>query len=485
MAQDDLSIWLKASAENKINQKNAWQATLIDHFVDINARGGVNFQKASCTLEGCMKVYSTRVDDVSDNTMKLLGIFNKEEDSKKKAQTKKKSNFIEKNLNHINLKDQSNNIFYDPLFSSILSRNDDYALLDFLQPSDLGIVIYSHKSNDLIMEDEKIDFDVEILPICDSLKDFESIKPFEIEKETTVDEYVFDDDFNDNNQLIDNTFNDFTDINKEDSGCDGEPVETEIREISQFHETPFGYFKGWAGPAHWKSNLSLAKKANTQNIKKTKQRYFLDFTLPGDSSILEIKTDTIMSKEAILERRKSKNFLPEDYSYETKDLYKFLIKDGYFEQFKNTQHTDGYTNVKIRNEDAANDTLDGDLHNNQMNDFVDDCVDYSDQPFDNDLSFQMEKSLNLGNDSEEITPSNLKFTRVAKRVDIKKLKENVNKIIEKDNTRLSDICGKIAQFYTPKEAKEISPHLCLISILHLANEKGLQLSQQNGDLIIN
>ncbi len=173
MAHDDLSVWLKASAENKITQKNAWQATLIDHFVGIKPKGNVNFQKASCTLEGCMKVYSTRVDDVSDNTLKLLGIFNKDENPKKKQQTKKKSNFIEKNLGNISLKEQSNDNFYDPLFSSILSRNDDYCLLDFLEPSDAGMVIYSHRSEDLIMSepdyDERLDFNETNMNNCESM----------------------------------------------------------------------------------------------------------------------------------------------------------------------------------------------------------------------------------------------------------------------------------------------------------------------------
>jgi condensin complex subunit 2 len=33
----------------------------------------VNFQKASCTLDGCVKIYSYRVDSVATETGKLLG----------------------------------------------------------------------------------------------------------------------------------------------------------------------------------------------------------------------------------------------------------------------------------------------------------------------------------------------------------------------------------------------------------------------------
>lgn len=480
MVQDDLSIWLKASAENKITQKNAWQATLIDHFVDINANNSVNFQKASCTLEGCMKVYSTRVDDVSDNTMKLLGIFSKEDDPKKKT-TKKKSNFIEKNLNHINLKEKSNETFYDPLFSSILSRNDDYALIDFIEPSDLGMVIYTHQSSNLVMNDEKIEIDLEILPICDSLKDFESVQSIERtnQNEFNYDNDIGDLDYNDgdNNYNGDDVFNDMSvndmAIHEKDESNENLHNEMENKEINLFHETPFGYFKGWAGPSHWKSNLTVERKSiATSAVKTPKQRFFIDFSAPIDYSLLENKADTILTREAILERRRHKNFLPEDYSYETKDLYKFMIKDGYFAQAVTKQTV--LVNEVPNDENVFKPT-------EEFADFAD----FDDSPADQDISFQIEKSLNLGNNFESAIPMNLKFTRVAKRVDIKKLKENVFSLLSSKNSSLSDIFEKIPQFYGQKEAKEISPHLCLISILHLANEKGFNLSHENGNILIN
>ena len=33
---------------------------------------GVNFQRASCTLDGCVKIYTSRVDSVATETGKLL-----------------------------------------------------------------------------------------------------------------------------------------------------------------------------------------------------------------------------------------------------------------------------------------------------------------------------------------------------------------------------------------------------------------------------
>ena len=45
---------------------------------------GVNFQKASCTLDGCVKIYTSRVDSVATETGKLLSGLADSRDSKKR-----------------------------------------------------------------------------------------------------------------------------------------------------------------------------------------------------------------------------------------------------------------------------------------------------------------------------------------------------------------------------------------------------------------
>jgi len=48
---------------------------LIDYFHDMKILkdgDSINFQKASCTLDGCVKIYSSRVDSVATETGKLL-----------------------------------------------------------------------------------------------------------------------------------------------------------------------------------------------------------------------------------------------------------------------------------------------------------------------------------------------------------------------------------------------------------------------------
>ncbi|KAI3702571.1 hypothetical protein L6452_28314 [Arctium lappa] len=73
---------IKLASENKINQKNTWELDLIDHLCDIikvEEENDVetNFQKASCTLEAGVKIYSMRVDSVHSEAYKVLGGINR------------------------------------------------------------------------------------------------------------------------------------------------------------------------------------------------------------------------------------------------------------------------------------------------------------------------------------------------------------------------------------------------------------------------
>ncbi|KAM5351684.1 hypothetical protein ACJ41O_004407 [Fusarium nematophilum] len=79
--------WMKMATDNKINATNSWNFALIDYFHDMSLLkegDGVNFQKASCTLDGCVKIYTNRVDSVATETGKLLSGLADSNNSKKK-----------------------------------------------------------------------------------------------------------------------------------------------------------------------------------------------------------------------------------------------------------------------------------------------------------------------------------------------------------------------------------------------------------------
>ncbi len=80
--------WMKLATDNKINATNSWNFALIDYFHDLSLLkegNSVNFQKASCTLDGCVKIYTNRVDSVATETGKLLSGLADSRDAKGKG----------------------------------------------------------------------------------------------------------------------------------------------------------------------------------------------------------------------------------------------------------------------------------------------------------------------------------------------------------------------------------------------------------------
>ena len=79
--------WMKMATDNKINATNSWNFALIDYFHDMSLLregDGVNFQKASCTLDGCVKIYTSRVDSVATETGRLLSGLAESKEKKKR-----------------------------------------------------------------------------------------------------------------------------------------------------------------------------------------------------------------------------------------------------------------------------------------------------------------------------------------------------------------------------------------------------------------
>ncbi|ANZ74857.1 BA75_02817T0 [Komagataella pastoris] len=73
--QENFDFWIRMATDNKITSTNSWNFALIDYFHDLTVLkegNSINFQKASATLDGCVKIYSSRVDSVATETGKLL-----------------------------------------------------------------------------------------------------------------------------------------------------------------------------------------------------------------------------------------------------------------------------------------------------------------------------------------------------------------------------------------------------------------------------
>ena len=130
----------------------------------------INFQKASCTLDGCVKIYSSRVDSVAEQTGKLLtglsgddtkikqlqGDANEQIGEESEGVRPKRSNShkgvetLEKNMENLTLKQVEQECAADPLFKKMCSQFDELSgvagMLQLISPlklSDFSIIFDS------------------------------------------------------------------------------------------------------------------------------------------------------------------------------------------------------------------------------------------------------------------------------------------------------------------------------------------------------
>ncbi|OWB64231.1 hypothetical protein B5S29_g5287 [[Candida] boidinii] len=155
---ENFELWIRMATDNKINSSNSWNFALIDYFHDLSLlRDGdsINFQKASTTLDGCVKIYASRIDSAASETGRLLsGLssskFNhndehenedgenededeegEEGDSKsKEAKNKKRKrsrneNTLFKGFDQVRIKEVDRELFVDPIFKKALSDFDE------------------------------------------------------------------------------------------------------------------------------------------------------------------------------------------------------------------------------------------------------------------------------------------------------------------------------------------------------------------------
>lgn len=134
----------------KINAKNSWNLDLIDHMDKIisdeaNENGNdVNFQKASCTLDASIKIYSHRVDDTWSSSYRILENLSRNEhhdepeeegadDVKKPARVGAKTisnkhglvDTIERNIASINSTQVGKENVADPMFHKMSQAFDE------------------------------------------------------------------------------------------------------------------------------------------------------------------------------------------------------------------------------------------------------------------------------------------------------------------------------------------------------------------------
>ncbi|VEU20858.1 DEKNAAC101751 [Brettanomyces naardenensis] len=191
VTSENFELWIRMATDNKINTTNSWNFALIDYFHDMSLfREGdsINFQKASSTLDGCVKIYSSRIDSAASETGRLLSGLsssefsnerrreggNGEEDqgeeeegdyedeaARRRAQQRKSrrarlKNTLAKEFDQIKLKDVEKELLANPIFKKALSDFDEGGyrslLMNMLRMSKDGRVMFvvTEKSEDSV-----------------------------------------------------------------------------------------------------------------------------------------------------------------------------------------------------------------------------------------------------------------------------------------------------------------------------------------------
>ncbi|XP_027348230.1 condensin complex subunit 2 [Abrus precatorius] len=569
---------IKLASENKINQKNTWELNLIDHLTDIikveeEDDAETNFQKASCTLEAGVKIYSLRVDSVHSEAYKVLGGMNRagqEADEQgyntnqeganiesgheegKKETNKKLSplSTLESSFEVLNVKKFDAAFVVDPLYRQTTAKFDEGGAKGLLM-NNLGVygrcrVLFdslevpakcmtSQNQPDFsdtvdlsfardCIEQMVLDLRVkdEISPTLRTIvnqfdesnrrpTDFQlhdqnsaaDLDPaFNGEKGFDKEEYEnctsWSDDHDDQTVVAD------LDCNDEDPSFPSYPQENEAfpspdRDMDDRFENVDGYLflslgfsskqNAWAGPDHWKYRRSKVSEVHpisedgstvkTRQPRSKKQAEVdLNFTNSLEEKMLDIFSLPKNPKSLLLpeSRLPCNTKLPEDCHYEPEDLVKLFLlpnvkclgrrtkrfsgKYGSRDQYNECESFPSWDNGSVCGDDSGD--YEGDLHSD------------------------MEDSNTLITQPRQVNKIEVQYDKTSKQVDVQALKitlwDHVQESVklpfqgQKDTVSFRSILADFpSECNAAANISDISPHLCFICLLHLANEKGLSI----------
>ncbi|CAI9090105.1 OLC1v1024796C1 [Oldenlandia corymbosa var. corymbosa] len=238
----------------------------------------------------------------------------------------------------------------------------------------------------------------------------------------------------------------------------------------------------WAGPDHWKYRKAREVPVNenalplkTKKSKSKKAESDIDFTkaLGTDMSNVFAPPKNLKSILMPPSRAPSATRLPEDCHYQPEDLVKLFLLPNIMCLGRRRRRvpdasgpqSDDYGSMPPWDDENA---FDGSLDNENA---------YSDNE---DLS-------NLVSQPRQVNKIEVQYDKTSKQVDVQSLKETLwnyirgsNVAVVQDNVQ-EEVSFKQALAEFPYDCtaasslQDISPHLCFICLLHLANEHGLRI----------
>ncbi|KAJ0582812.1 putative condensin complex subunit 2/barren [Helianthus annuus] len=561
---------IKLASENKINQKNTWELNLIDHLCDIikveeENDTETNFQKASCTLEAGVRIYSMRVDSVHSEAYKVLGGISRvaqdaeqdiaqdgNTDNKQVEGTSKKEKehklspltTLESSFEALNVKKFDVAFAVDPLYHQTTAQFDEGGSKGLLL-NNLGVyggcrMIFDSlevpgkcmscssdydKTNTIDISyardciEQMVSNFTTKLEISPSLKEIVNLfdednkRPADTfsssQKSVEPDNEACDDnDFNDGGHdnseawdfVNDNQTNVNDDCTYEDENDLFDPAHHEENEPYVCHDgdvdvrsaTVDGFLflslgltgkqNAWAGPDHWKYRKTKglddpAKETGSPKVPKRNKKQAepdIEFTksLELDNETCSIFAPPKNPKTLLLpaNREPGNTTLPEDCHYQPEDLVKiFLLPNVMCLGKKARRHSDENGH---QGESNNNETFPSWGHD-------DDCGQFDDG---NTYNSDVDDSTTLVSQPRQVNKIEVEYDKTSKQVDVQALKETLwSSMQESPETKTLSFKHLLTSFPTDKKKPAaasidiISPHLCFICVLHLANEHGLSI----------
>lgn len=563
---------IKLASENKINQKNTWELNLIDHLFDIikvDEEDDVetNFQKASCTLEAGVKIYSMRVDSVHSEAYKVLGGINRvgleneedgtvedsnvsggqEEGNSKKENDRKWSplSTLESSFAALNVKKFDAAFSVDPLYHQTSAQFDEGGAKGLLL-NNLGVyggcrVLFDSLevpgkcSSCSIQHDKAEAIDISFARECSEQMVFNMPRMGEISPSLMDIVNHFDDDnkrpsdtFSSGTkpaEQIDEAYSNDTELNGDafdnggtwdfdhddqtsvvDEGTYGvdpilpslyeenEPVNFQDPDMDDKFAKVDGYLflslgfpsklNAWAGPDHWKyqkakgSEDVVKENGPPVTIKKPKNKkqaaVDIDFMKALDKDLSDVFSPPKNPKSLLLpsNREPCNTTLPEDCHYQPENLVKLFL----------------LSNVMClgRRGRKSSATLSQQRDDNGSLPSWDDETVFGDQFDDGNGFCDVEEFNTLISQPRQVNKIEVQYDRTSKQVDVQALKETLWESLQESQLNSVQAQGETISFKHALAAfpndcraaaslEDISPHLCFICLLHLANEHGLSI----------
>lgn len=285
--------------------------------------------------------------------------------------------------------------------------------------------------------------------------------------------------------------------------------------------------RNWAGPEHWKiQRIKNSYKPSTSLIpndengetgpngdilpkkRKTKEPFVIDFLsddYPDEDELFEPAGSQIMlpKKEWV---SKTQHVLPDDRHFTTKNFINLFLKEKLINStFNKVKDLDSAIDESLYAEHLSLNAPPENINNADFYNDNDNGPDFDFDDFGDDhitpQSQEVPSSQLLIKSQGKQSP--LSYSRVAKKVDVKLLKDNLLESLQKERStrksmglqpiqepqetlKFTDVVAGLNEKYDKETKKDLSTSFCFICLLHLANENGFTIenTNDNSDLII-